>query len=65
MTLGLLVHAINSADYAEAVDIAAQRIKAVQRAKDPKGNWEKASLLELLPTSGAAAALEGEIALSA
>lgn len=64
-TLGLLVDAISAGEYARAVDVAAQRIKAVQRAKDPKSNWEKASLLELLPTSSTGAALEGEISLAA
>lgn len=48
-TLDAIIDALNGAQYARAVDLCAQRIKSVQRAKGDKGSWEKSSLLELLP----------------
>ena len=56
---------LNRGNLAEAADVLAQRVKAIQRAQEPKSGWDKAQLLELLPTTLSAAALEGEIALSA
>ena len=63
-TLAQILDAINKSDLPRAADLVAQRIKAVQRAKDGKGTGEKAALLELLPTMSTSSALEGEIALS-
>jgi hypothetical protein len=35
-----------------AADLAAQRLKAIERAMCDKGSWEAAQFLELLPTEG-------------
>lgn len=53
-TSGLLVDASNSEQYACAIELVAQRLNSVHGAKDPKGSWQRASLLELLPTTGPA-----------
>ena len=47
---------INSRDLGQAMDLLAQRILAVQRAKTKGGSWEKAGNIELLagPSTGAA-----------
>jgi hypothetical protein len=48
---------INSRDLEQAMDLLAQRILAVQRAKMKGGSWEKAENIELLagPSMGSAA----------
>ena len=62
-TLMLILKNINEDKLPEAVDVIAQRVKAVLTAKAPKGTWEKAQALELL-TSGAAIVPHGEITLT-
>ena len=48
----------------EAVDVAAQRIKSILMAKQPKGSWDKSTLVELLPCDSHLIAGASEIALA-
>jgi hypothetical protein len=44
---------------AEASDVVAQRLKAIELSS-ADGNWEKASVLELIPEDGASLVTRGE-----
>ena len=43
---------ISAKKLAAAMDIIAQRITAIQRAKQKGGSWEKAQLIELVQPPG-------------
>ena len=49
LTLALVLDLVNGNDLEAALDVLAQRILAVQRAKQKGGSWEKAAGLFLLP----------------
>ena len=63
-TLSHVVARLNANNLQEAIDICSQRIKAICMAKAPKGSWEKAAAVELIPTGGAMVATQSEIALT-
>ena len=51
-TLSVLLDHLARGRTRRAADLAAQRLKAIERAMRDKGNWEAAQYLELLPTEG-------------
>ena len=55
-TLSQTMDHINRDELAQAMDLLAQRVLAIQAAKRKGGSWEKAEALELLPPAGAALA---------
>ena len=63
-TLAMAMQNITRGQTPQALDILAQRVKAIMIAKSAKGSWDKASALELLPMSEAGVALGSEIALA-
>jgi len=65
LTLGYVMDCISKKELAQAMDILAQRILAIQSAKRKGGTWERAEMLELTPTSGAAMAPGGMLQLTA
>ena len=48
LTLATVMDAVSRADLAEAMDVLAQRIIAIQSAKSDKGSWTKAEAIELV-----------------
>ncbi len=64
-TLALVMDLVNTDDLAAAMDVLAQRIIAVQRAKSKGGNWDKAENVELLAGVGSGAAASGLLKLTA
>ena len=53
-TLGLAMDCINRDQLAQALDVMAQRVTAIQAAKRKGGSWDKAETVELLPGTGSA-----------
>ena len=62
-TLLAFVQKLNEDLHEEAIDILAQRAKAILIAKSAKGSWEKGQVVELVST-GLAIIPQGEITLS-
>ena len=62
--LCLVLQRLQAGRESEAADCIAQRIKSILTAKAPKGSWEKAQQIELLPVSGAAVATAAELSLT-
>ena len=63
-TLALVMDLINGQDLATAMDVLAQRIIAIQRAKSKGGSWEKAEAAELLTGTGGGVAAGGLLKLT-
>ena len=63
-TLALVIDLINARDLATAMDVLAQRIIAIQRAKTKGGSWEKAETVELLTGTGGGVAAGGLLKLT-
>ena len=63
-TLALVMDLINGQDLATAMDVLAQRIIAIQRAKSKGGSWEKAEAAELLAGTGGGVAAGGLLKLT-
>ena len=63
-TLALVMDLINAQDLATAMDVLAQRIIAIQRAKAKGGSWEKAEAAELLAGTGGGVAAGGLLKLT-
>ena len=51
-TLSVLLDHLARGRTRRAADLAAQRLKAIERSMRDKGSWEAAQFLELLPTEG-------------
>lgn len=51
-TLSVLLDHLARGRTRRAADLAAQRMKAIERAMRDKGSWDAAQYLELLPTGG-------------
>ena len=51
-TLSVLLDHLARGRTRRAADLAAQRLKAIERSMRDKGSWEAAQYLELLPTEG-------------
>ena len=64
-TLCLAMDLVKKKEVAQALDVIAQRIVAIQQAKKPQGKWEKAEQIELLPTGGSSLASSGMLSLLA
>ena len=52
-TLSYVMDSVNRGELAQAMDVLAQRILALQLAKRKGGSWEKAETVELIPSSSA------------
>jgi len=63
-SLCLIMSRLNQGRLEEAADAIAQRVKGVLSAKAPKGTWERAQLIELLPVSGGSIATAAELSLT-
>ena len=63
LTLAEAMDAINRKEIARAMDVLTQRILAIQQAKKKGGTWEKAEMIELIP-SGSAVASSSMLALT-
>jgi hypothetical protein len=50
MTLANIMDSINRREMAQAMDVLSQRIVAIQLAKRKGGSWDKAELVELVPS---------------
>lgn len=59
-----MIQRINQDRLPEAMDLCAQRVKAICIAKAPKGSWERASAVELIPMAGGGVWTQSEIALT-
>lgn len=64
VTLSHIIKRISENRLPEALDVCAQRVKAICVAKAPKGSWEKASAVELMPLAGASACTQSGITLT-
>ena len=62
-TIATAMDMINRRELSQAMDVLAQRVVSIQRAKQKGGTWEAAELLELMPGSGASMAPGGLLTL--
>ena len=62
-TLMLVMQRLNEDQVPQAMDVLAQRVKAILSAKHAKGTWEKAQLIELL-SAGMGVLPQSEITLT-
>ena len=51
-TIACAIDAVNRNSIAEALDILVMRLHALQSAKSKGGSWDKAAVLELIPSTG-------------
>ena len=63
-TLATVMDLVNNQDLSAAMDVMAQRIIAIQRAKTKGGSWEKAEAVELLSGPGSSPAASGLLRLT-
>ena len=63
-TLALAMELISRKELAQAMDVLAMRIQAIQAAKGKGGSWEKASRAELIMQSGVPSAASGLLKLT-
>ena len=63
LTLAEAMDCINRREIERAMDILSQRILAIQQAKRKGGSWEKAEMIELIP-SGTSLASSSMLALT-
>lgn len=64
VTLATAMDLMNQGQYAELMDVLAQRLSALQAAKAKGGSWEKAAKIELTIPPGQAAAPSGLLRLT-
>ena len=64
LTLAEAMNAINRKEISRAMDLLAQRILAIQLAKQTNGSWDKAMGIELIPSGNCLATAAGMLALA-